>query len=177
MLDILILAFLVIGLWQGFHNGLLRSLVGLFGWLFALLFATYFAKPLAPLFASMVDEPILQVVAAFIAVALAMIVGLQVILWLMSRTLKGLKLSILDKLAGAIFAVGKNLLIIMLLISVLAPFVSNWQVWRASNIAPALVSYAPFAVGVSKQLSKEVGSVADKGIEQLDKLSKSSASN
>lgn len=171
VLDIIILVFLVSGLWQGFNHGLMRSLVSLFGWLFAFIFATFFAKPLAPLFTSVVDSPVLSVIAAFIAVALGVIVGLQLILWVMSRTLKGLKLSFVDKLAGAVFAVAKNLMIILLIISVAAPFVKQQNFWQHSQIAPALLPYAPFAVNLSKRLAQDVSNTAGKGIQSLDNLS------
>ncbi len=168
MLDIIIFISLFFGLWQGFQVGLLRSLVSLFGWLFALIFATYFAKPLSGFFIGLSNSPILTVLIAFIVVALCVIVGLQMILWVMSKTLSGLKLSILDKLAGAVFGISKNLMVILLVFSLIAPFIQNSQFWQQSKVAPALLPFAPFAVELSKNITKQVSDVTT---EQLDDLS------
>ena len=40
LLDMVVLFVLFMGLWQGFNNGLMRSLVGMLGWLLALLLAS-----------------------------------------------------------------------------------------------------------------------------------------
>ncbi|MFW2178090.1 MULTISPECIES: CvpA family protein [unclassified Moraxella] len=171
-LDIIILATLVIGLWQGFNNGLMRSLVGLFGWLIALVCASVFAKPLAPMFLGVVNSPILSVVIAFLAVALTVIVILQVVLWVLNSTLKGLKLSFVDKLAGAVFACGKNLLVVMLMLNLIMPFVAQRDFWQKSAITQALVPYMPFAVNLSKRIASGVSESTHEGVNQLDKVAK-----
>ncbi|ELA08239.1 colicin V production protein [Moraxella macacae 0408225] len=174
ILDVLILISLVMGLWQGFSAGLLKSLVGLFGWLFALIFATYFAKPLAPMLAGLFETPVLTPVltllAAFILVALFLLVGLHLILWVMSHTLKKLKLSILDKLAGAFFGVGKNFLIILLLLSMIAPFIQQTKFFNNTIIAKQLLPLTPFAVDLSKKIANEVKNNSQQGFEHLDKI-------
>lgn len=78
----------MLGLWRGFRLGLMRSLVGLFGWLVALILATFFAKPLSPLLFGVFDSPISALVGAFILIALAVLIVLQLVLWVMSGTLK-----------------------------------------------------------------------------------------
>lgn len=171
-LDIVILAILTVGLWRGFQLGLMRSLVGLFGWLLALILASFFAKPLSPLFAQFFDNEISSIVASFLAVAIGVLTVLQLILWLMSRTLKGLKLSFLDKLAGAMFGFGKNALAVLLLISVVAPFVQQANFWQNSQIAKGLLPFTPFAVALSKQLSQEIRENGQKGLDELNKASK-----
>lgn len=168
MFDSMILFMLVIGLWQGYRNGLMRSLVGLFGWLIALIAATYLAKPLAPFFVSFTDSAVLATVMAFLAVALAIIVLLQLVLWALTGALKGLKLGIIDKLAGALFASGKNLLVILLLLSVVAPFVKDRPIWQNSPIAQALLPLAPFALNLSKRLATEASHKTRASLNHLD---------
>ena len=170
VLDIAILLFLFFGLWQGFKNGLLRSLVSLFGWLFALLLATYFAKALAPLLSNFIHTPILALVIAFLGVALIILVLLQLILWGMSGILKGLHLSIVDKLAGAGFAVIKNLIIVLLLLSLIVPFIQSRELWQRSALAQALIPFAPFAKTLSKRLANEVSTTAQSSIHRLDNI-------
>lgn len=169
MLDVMILLMLFFGLWRGFQLGLLRSLVSLFGWFFALIFATYFAKPLSIYFANMTTSATLAMVIAFIVVALVVIIGLQFILWIMSKTLQGLRLSFLDKLVGAIFGVGKNLLVVLLILSLITPLVQNTQAWKQSVIIPELLPFAPFALQMSKSMANQA---MDKTTESLDELSK-----
>lgn len=171
VLDIFILVALVLGLWRGFQTGLLRSLVGLFGWLFALIFATFFAKPFSPFLAGFFDSQIITLVASFVVVALFVLIGLHLILWVMSHTLKGLKLGFLDKITGAICGVGKNLLAILLLMSVIVPFVQNANFWKNSVIAPALLPLTPFAVYLSKKIGEQVQQNSQKGFDTLDKAS------
>lgn len=167
--DIVILLMLFFGLWQGFRAGLLRSVVSLFGWLFALVFATYFAKPLAYLFVGIVDSPVLTVVISFIAVGLAVVVGLQIILWMMSKTMQGLKLGPLDKLAGAVFGCGKNLLVVLLLISLLAPLLSTTKIWQTSQLLPELLPFSPFAMEVSKKMANQVATTTTTSLEKMSR--------
>lgn len=170
MLDSTILIMLVLGLWQGYRNGLLKSLVGMFGWLIALVCASFFAKPLSPLFHGMVDSPIVAILVSFIVVALVIIIALQLILWLMNKTLKGLKLSFVDKLAGAIFAVAKNLMIILLGLSMIVPFIQQKPIWQNSVFAQSLMPFAPFAVAMSKKIADEVQETTQQSMQELDKM-------
>jgi len=160
LLDMVVLFVLFMGLWQGFNNGLMRSLVSMFGWLLALLLASYLAKPLAPFFVSLTASTPLSIIAAFLAIGLFVIVGLQIVLWVMSKTLQGLRLSILDKLAGAGFGLVKNLVIVLMLLSLLAPFVSQRDFWQQSNFANALLPLAPFATQITQQLATTLGKTA-----------------
>ena len=163
---------LVVGLWQGYRNGLMRSLVGLFGWLIALIAATYLAKPFASFFASFTDSSVLAIMMAFLAVALAIIVILQLVLWVLSGALKGLKLSIVDQLAGAVFASAKNLLVILMVLSVVAPFIKDRMIWQNSPIAQALLPMAPFALDFSKRLAAEVKNNTHASLNELDKANR-----
>lgn len=168
LLDIGILLALFFGLWQGFRLGLIRSLVSLFGWLFALVSATYFAKPMSPFFAGIVDSPMLTVVLAFIAIALIVIIVLQVVQWLLSKTMQGLKLSPLDKLGGAIFGCGKNLLAVLVLLSMLTPLFHNSRFWQDSQLVPEMLPFAPLAMAFSQKMASEVSQTTT---DNLDKLS------
>lgn len=169
IIDSVIVFLLVIGLIQGYRNGLLRSLVGMFGWLAALVVATFFAKSFSPFFLTFTDSPVLAVMMTFLALALLVVIVLQIVLWLMQTTLKGLKLSVVDRLAGAGFACGKNLLVILLALSVIVPFIKQKPVWQQSQIAQALLPLAPFAMKLSKALTNEVTRGAGDSLNRLDK--------
>lgn len=166
-IDIIILLMLFFGLWQGFRMGLMRSLVSLFGWLFALVFATYFARPLSPLFVGMVDSPVLTMVISFIAVALGVIVALQIVLWIMKKTMDGLRLSPLDKLGGAIFGVAKNLLVVLVMISLFSPLMHNTKVWQGSQLLPELMPFSPFAVEMTKKMASQISDTTTSNLEKM----------
>lgn len=166
-IDIIILLMLFFGLWQGFQAGLLRSVVSLFGWLVALVLATYFAKPFAYLFDGIVSSPILTVVLAFIAIAFGVIVALQVILWIMRKTLHGLKLGPLDKLGGALFGVAKNLLVVLVMISLFAPLLHNTKFWQSSQLLPELLPFSPFAVEISKKMASQISDTTTNSLEKI----------
>ncbi len=169
IIDSGILLLLIVGLIQGYRNGLLRSLVGMFGWLFALVLASFLAKSFTRFFMAFTNSPILALVMAFLVVALGCIILLQILLWGMQRTLKGLKLSFVDRLAGAGFGCGKNLLVILLVLSVVAPFIQQRPIWRASQIAQALLPLTPFALSMSKSIASEIRHGTHIGLNQLDK--------
>ena len=78
----------------------------------------------------------------------------------MSKTLQGLRLSILDKLAGAGFGLVKNLVIVLMVLSLLAPFVSQRDFWQQSKFANALLPLAPFATQITQQLATTLGKTA-----------------
>lgn len=172
IIDSVILFLLVVGLIQGYRNGLLRSLVGMFGWLFALVIATFFAKSFASFFMAFTDSAVLAVVMAFLAVAIGIVMLLQLVLWALRSTLKGLKLSMVDRLAGAFFACGKNLLVILLSLSVIAPFIQQKPIWRTSPIAQALLPLTPFALNLSKTIASQIRQSTDTGLQQLDKATR-----
>lgn len=159
-LDMVVLLILLMGLWQGFNNGLMRSVVAMFGWLLAFLLASYLAKPLSPFFYSLTDSSALSTIAAFLAIGLFVIIGLQIILWVMSKTLQGLRLSILDKLSGAGFGLAKNLVVVLMLLSLLAPLVGQSTFWQQSKFAKALLPLAPFATQLTKEMAHTVGKTA-----------------
>lgn len=167
LLDMIVLLALMLGLWQGFQHGLMRSVVGMFGWLMALLLASYLAKPLAPFFSSLTDSPVLSTMAAFLAIALFVIIGLQLVLWVMSKTLQGLRLGIVDKLAGAGFGLLKNLVMVLMLLSLVAPFANQRPFWQQSRFANALLPLAPFATQLTKDIAKTVTTTASDGMGHL----------
>ncbi|OPH37267.1 CvpA family protein [Moraxella atlantae] len=157
-IDALIGGFVLLGLWQGYRAGLLRALVGMFGWLIALMAATVLARPFAPWVADWlsIDTPWLAWVASFVVLALAVVVGLHIVLWLLRRTLQGLRLGFLDRLAGAGFGAARNLLVVLVVLSTLVPLTVDAKIWQDSRSVPVLLPLAPFGMAVSRQLAQQV---------------------
>jgi len=165
-IDALIGGFVLLGLWQGYRAGLLRALVGMFGWLIALMAATVLARPFAPWVADWlsIDTPW---VASFVVLALAVVVGLHIVLWLLRRTLQGLRLGFLDRLAGAGFGAARNLLVVLVVLSTLVPLTVDAKIWQDSRSVPVLLPLAPFGMAVSRQLAQQVQTGGRHGIAAL----------
>jgi len=160
-LDLLIILILGVCIWRGFQLGLVRSVLSLVGWLVGLFVSTQYAKPLAPLFAEWFATPALQTIAAFIVLLLAVFLVFRVLAALVVTVLQALALRPLERVAGAAFGAAKGALIVLIMISMLAPWLKSAQWWQQSNIVQQLMPYAPLAMQVSKQ-------VAEQAWQQLD---------
>ena len=152
-LDLLILCTIALCVWRGFQLGLVRSVLSLAGWLVGLFIGTQYAKPLAPLFAEWIDTPAIQTVAAFLLLVIAVFLVFRVVAALLVSVLQALALRPLERVAGAAFGAAKGGLIVLILISIVAPWLQSAQWWQQSNMVQELSPYAPLAMQVSKQLA------------------------
>ncbi|WP_011960205.1 MULTISPECIES: CvpA family protein [Psychrobacter] len=144
-LDIVIAIMVLAGLWRGFSAGFIRSAISLVGWFIALLAATRLADDVAPYLANVVSSPVLQMGAGFLAVVLIVMLVIQILTMLVSGIVKSLKLGFIDQLAGGVLGAFKNLLVVLVMLSVSAPVLVNTAMWQSSVLAPELLPYAPFA--------------------------------
>ncbi|WP_296403920.1 CvpA family protein [Psychrobacter sp.] len=145
LLDIIIAVIVLAGLWRGFNAGFIRSSIALVGWFIALLAATRLADDVAPYMAKFVSSPVLQTGAGFLAVVLLVLLIIQLITFLVSGIVKGLKLGFVDQLAGGVLGAAKNILVVLVMLSISAPVIVKTSLWQSSVIAPELFPYAPFA--------------------------------
>lgn len=168
-LDLTIMVIVLVGLWKGFQAGFIRSFVGLVGWFVALVAATRLANDVAPNFSQWVASPVLQTALGFLSVVLAVMVVMSMVVWLLSQILKAFKLSLLDKIAGAVLGVAKNVVVVLVMLSVLAPVLIKTSWWQSSVLAPELLPYAPMA----KTLLVDMFGEAWQQINQPDTFSES----
>lgn len=151
-LDIVIAVIVLIGLWRGFQLGFVKSVIGLIGWFVALVAASRLADSVAPQMAGLVNSPVLQMALGFLAVVIVVIAAMHLVGFVFSSTLKALKLSFLDKLAGAVVGAGKNIMMVLVLMSLAAPLLVQMPIWKSSILAPELMPYAPMAKTLSYEL-------------------------
>lgn len=144
-LDIIIAVMVLAGLWRGFNVGFIRSSISLVGWFIALLAATRLADDVAPYLANYVSSPVLQMGAGFLVIVLMVLIVIQLLTVLVSGIVKGLKLGLVDQLAGGVLGAAKNVLVVLVMLSVSAPVIINTSLWQSSVIAPELLPCAPFA--------------------------------
>lgn len=145
LLDIIIAVIILAGLWRGFKQGFIRSSIALVGWFIALLAATRLADDVAPYLSNFISSPVLQVGAGFLVVVLIVLLVIQILTLLVSGIVKGLKLGFVDQLAGGVLGAAKNILVVLVMLSISAPAIINTSLWQSSVIAPELLPFAPFA--------------------------------
>ncbi|MGO2230331.1 CvpA family protein [Psychrobacter sp.] len=142
-LDIVIAVVVLIGLWRGFQVGLIKTAVGLLGWFVALVVATRLASSIAPQLIGIVENPVLQIALAFLLVVIAVLAIVHLAALVFSGVLSSLRLGVLDKMAGGVLGAAKNILVVLVVLSVSAPMLVQMPQWQTSVIAPELMPYAP----------------------------------
>ncbi len=144
-LDIVIAIIVLIGLWRGFQVGLIKTAVGLVGWFIALIAATRLASAIAPQLSAVVQSPVLQMALAFLLVVLVVITAMHLVAFVFSGVLRTFRLGVVDKMAGGVLGAAKNVLVILVVMSVSAPLLMQMPQWQTSVLAPELLPYAPMA--------------------------------
>ncbi|MGO2277292.1 MULTISPECIES: CvpA family protein [unclassified Psychrobacter] len=142
-LDIVIAIVVLIGLWRGFQLGLIKTAIGLVGWFIALIAATSLAGVVSPQLADIVQSPVLQMAMAFLLVVIVILAIMHLMAFVISGILKTLRLGILDKMAGGVLGAAKNVLMVLVVLSVSAPLLVQMPQWQTSVLAPELMPYAP----------------------------------
>lgn len=120
-LDIVIAIVVLIGLWRGFQVGLIKTAVGLVGWFIALIAATRLAGVVSPQLSGIVQSPVLQMALAFLLVVIAILAIMHLVAFVFSGVLKTLRLGVVDKMAGGVLGAAKNVLMVLVILSVSAP--------------------------------------------------------
>ncbi len=151
-LDIVIAIVVLIGLWRGFQLGLVKTAVGLAAWLIALVAATRLAGSVSPQLSGMVQNPVLQMAMAFLLVVMVILAVMHLVAFVFSGVLKTLRLGIVDKMAGGVLGAAKNVLMVLVVLSVSAPLLVQLPQWQTSVLAPELMPYAP----MGKELVSDV---------------------
>lgn len=151
-LDIVIAVVVLIGLWRGFQVGLIKTAVGLAGWLIALIAATRLASSVAPQLSGIVQNPVLQTAMAFLLIVIIILAVMHLVAFIFSNALKTLRLGVVDKMAGGVLGAAKNVLMILVILSVSAPLLMQMPQWQTSVLAPELLPYAPMAKTLASDL-------------------------
>ncbi|WP_294033061.1 CvpA family protein [uncultured Moraxella sp.] len=144
-LDIIITFVVFMGLWRGFRAGMIKTLAALVSWLLALIIASKMADDFAYWFVGITDSQVLQIAMAFLAVMLAVVVGVQLIASTLTKTVSALKLGFLDRLAGGVLGAGVGVLKVLIVLSIIAPLLLKVPSVQSSVLVPALLPYAPVA--------------------------------
>ena len=124
-----------ISLWRG----LIREVVSLVAWLVALWVAARFAVDVSPIVPGSISSPPLRYLTAFAVLFSATVIGLELLGFFVSRLLRSVGLGFIDRLLGAIFGLGRGVLIAWIL-TLAGGFTTlpqrDW--WRDAVLAPPL---------------------------------------
>lgn len=155
-LDIASAVIIMWSTWTGLRRGLIRSFTSLIGWLLALVLGSRFAQTLAPHFSLLTQDPVVQKIAAFVAIAAVVLLITALVGKVLRKLLKALKLGLAEQTAGGVFGAAKGSLVIMIAIQLLAPWVAESPYWQKSGVVALLAPYAPQAFKLSEQVADQV---------------------
>ncbi|PID37823.1 MAG: colicin V production protein [Pseudomonadales bacterium] len=168
-LDIVILIFVVLGMWKGFSVGLIQSVVSIIGWLLALILGSKLSDSVAPYFVDIVKSDVLQLALGFLTIVLVVITILHVVAYILRSILSTLKLGLLDKMAGGVLGAGRNVLVVLVVLSVSAPLFAKMAVYQSSLLTQELLPYAPVAREIVEETFGEAWQQLDEKTDELDK--------
>lgn len=144
-IDVAILALIAVSALVSLLRGFVREALSLAAWVLAFWVALTFAARLAatPLLMEQIDSPTVRAAAAFVALfLLTLLVGVLINV-LVSQLVRKTGLSGTDRIVGAVFGVGRGIIVVGVLV-LLAGFTQlptePW--WRGSALLPQFQSLA-----------------------------------
>lgn len=118
MIDTLIAIYIAFGAWNGMRRGALSTILGVVAFIVALALAFVFYKDVASVLAWGGAG---GQIGAFIAILALGVVGGDILIALFKKTLRALKLGLLDGLLGAVVGGLKNFAKVLVVAKALAP--------------------------------------------------------
>lgn len=135
--DYLVIFVLVTSVIIGVVRGLVKEVLSLLGWVIAFVVANAYAAPLAQMLPSVIPGEVLRLIVAFVA----LFIGARILMGLLSLALDALidagGLSLLDRLLGMLFGVGRGLVIVLAAV-ILCGMTSlpKQDFWRHAVLSP-----------------------------------------
>lgn len=114
-IDGVIFFILLLGLWRGFQAGLIKSISTLLAWLIALIVASRLADDYAFLLANVLSDRAIQIAAMFLLIVLMVLAVMSIVASILKRSLKALRMGLVDRMAGGAVGVMIGLLKVLVL--------------------------------------------------------------
>lgn len=156
IIDLIIIALLGLGLYRGFKAGAVKTILSFVSWLAGLILATALASPFAPFFASMAENPLAQKALAFLTIVIVVVGVGHVVAWIAQKTLKALYLGLLDKLIGGGIGMAKELLKVLILLSIFSPILAKTQTFQEATLVRMILPFAPVAKTIAQDVWQDV---------------------
>lgn len=154
LIDGIIIFMIVLGAWRGFCAGAVKTILSLIAWVCAWFFGIKFADVFAPLFSSVADNQLGQILLAFFAISMTILIIGHVIVWFLLKILSFLKLTMVDKIFGLMLGSGKSLFKIAIFLTIFSPILNYFNLWQQSVIAEKFLPFAPITKEVVMQSIK-----------------------
>lgn len=145
-IDISIMMMVVISMWRGFSAGFIKTAVSLVSWLFAFIVASRMTKLVAPMLVGIIDDSVLQMATAFLAIVFVVMMAMQLITLSLSGLFKVLKLGFLDRILGGILGAVIGVLKVLIILSIMSLLLTYLPNWQSSILAQNLLPFAPVAM-------------------------------
>lgn len=156
ILDIIISLVVLAGLWRGYQHGVVKTFGSLIAWATALIIASKWADELS-VFLTMIDNRVFQIALAFVLIVLAVLLLVQMMAGVLTKTINALHIGFLNRMAGGLLGAMLGVLKILMALSVAAPLLVQLPIWKESILAQNLLPYAPMArVLISKTVDEAV---------------------
>ena len=149
-IDAVILAVTGVSCAFGIWRGLVKEVLSLVTWIAALIIARLYSGEFSALLAGLIDNESGRYVAAFaiLFVVVMMLGTLLTHLFTKLLTLTGLRP--LDRILGGAFGVWRGVIIVVVILFIACPFVSDTPRWQESEIIPygeQIIEWARLFVG------------------------------
>ena len=108
-----VLASVALGVWRG----VVGEIIALVAWILAFCAARWFGDEVARVFFSGIADPVLRIVAAWVAVFVLVLVLMALLRLAVRGMLRALGLGLSDRLLGIVFGFARGLLIILLVVA------------------------------------------------------------
>jgi membrane protein required for colicin V production len=131
----IIAASLLLGLWRG----VVSEILALAAWVVAFVAARMLAADVAPIYGKLLPDATLRYVAGFATVCVAVLLVFSIGRLVARLLMKAVGLGWADRTLGAVFGIGRGLVIALLLVLIggLTPLPKEaW--WRDASLAPPL---------------------------------------
>jgi len=138
--DLLVIAIVAASAILAFLRGIVKELLALASWVIGLIGALVFAGPVGDLLPEMFGVPHVRYIVAFVGILVAVLVIGALITWALRGGLRAVGLGFLDRGLGAVFGVGRGMLIVFAFVLVAgATGLAGQDWWQNSTLAPWLV--------------------------------------
>lgn len=147
---VVLVAVLALLTWRAYRNGFVRELVSLTAAVLAVPVAGVLYPQLYPKVLPMVDNEVAAKLVSFLAIFAGVIVGGQVVAFLIKRAVNALNLGAADQVSGALFGFVKAVVICQVLLIAFVAFPSPdlTETIDQSPVAGALLDSAPLTRAV-----------------------------
>lgn len=163
--DAIILGIIAISMLFGVFRGLVREAFSLAGWVAAYLVARVFHAPLEEMLVDVIATPSLRLIVAWgglfiTTLLLAFIAGFMVMSLMDAAGLRGI-----DRFFGAIFGLLRGLVLVLALLVMAAPFVSQDDWWHEAELPREFMRYEKQGRELRGQLYKAAQEAGKEAIE------------